>query len=102
VPAIAAHIVAERGDLVHHPVPVDDADGAVLDPHGRGALEQPLNLLRPGRGGEIEVGVGVAQQGVPQGAAHAPGLVTGGFQHPGDLQHLLRHGHRVREAHGEP
>ena len=99
---VGADVAPEGGDLVHHVRPVDHADRAVLHPDRRGAPEEPLHILRPRRGGEVEIGVRIAEEGVPQRAADAPRFVARVLQHTGDLHDLLGHRYGRGEAHGDP
>ena len=70
-------VAPEGGDLVQHARPVDHADRAVLHPDRRRCGGRAAAPPRGrGRGGEVEIGVRVAEQGVPQRAADAPGLVA--------------------------
>ncbi len=71
----------------------------MLDADGRGPAEEPLDFLRPGRGGEVVVGVGIPEERVAQGAADAPGLVAVRLERPGDLEHGLGDLEARRKAH---
>src|ERR1051326_5328739 len=101
VPAVGADVPAERGDLVGPVVPVEHRDGAVLDPHGNGALEQAPHCVRGGGGREIEVVVLEVQQVVADRAAHAPGLEAGLLQRPCNAEHFGRDGQTVWKRHPE-
>ena len=61
-----------------------DGDRAVFQPGGKGA-GQGHGLLRQSRRGHVPVPGDAAQKGVPDAAAHAPGLMARRFQL---LQHL--------------
>ena len=90
VPPVRGHVPSEGGHLVEHSAPVEDAHRAVLLADRSGVAEKAHDLRGRRRGGEIEVGVRVAQERVAERAAHAPGLEPGGLQGACDLQHLVR------------
>ena len=84
---------------MQHPVAVEHADGAVLHPDRHGPLEEPLHLLRRGGGGQVEVLLLVAEQGVAHRAADAPRLVAGLLETPRDRDHLVGNGDARRQRH---
>jgi hypothetical protein len=85
--AVRRHIAPEGGDLVvasagahrHGAEPLADRHGVA---------EQPLDHVGGGRGRHVVVGVGLAQQRVPDRATHTPRLVTRRFQLAGDLENV--------------
>jgi hypothetical protein len=46
--SVSGHVAPEGGDLVEHPIWIQDAHRPVLDSDRHSAREQPLNLLRGG------------------------------------------------------
>src|SRR5687767_6595902 len=91
---IGFDVSAKRGDLVHRAVPIENADGAELDSHRNRARKEATYLLGGRGGGEVPVQVWVPQQGVPDGAAHTPGLEALLLQSLGDVEHGARGGER--------
>ena len=102
VAAVGDHVPAEGGHLVQHAPAVEHADGAVLLADRGRPPEQRGDLRRRGRGGEVVVGVRVAQQGVAERAPDAPGLVAGRLELARDLEHLLRDLQTQHGAHRAP
>ena len=84
------HVATERRDLVHDAGAIEHTHGAELDAMRHGAIEQRPHLRRRGGGGEVPVGVRLAEERVAHGAAHAPRLEAGLGQPGRDLQHGRR------------
>ena len=92
VPVRAVHPVG--GDL-HRAAGRFHGDGAVLQPRRlRPGAEHRQGFLRPGGGGHVPVLRPPAREGVPDAAAHAPGLVARRFQRFQDRLYILRDIHR--------
>ena len=89
VPAVGLDVLAEGRHLVQQPLPVEHAHRAEPEPDRHGTRKEPQDLLRPRRGGDVEVHLGIAEQGVPHRAADAPRLEARALEHAGDVQHLL-------------
>ena len=99
VAPVRLDILPERRDLVRSAPRVEHRDGAVLDPHRHGALEQPADFLGRRGGGEIEIVVLEAEQGVADRPADAPRLIAGGLEPLRDLEDLVRDGEAIGEVH---
>src|SRR5207247_6863526 len=95
-------VLAERGHLVLAVLLVEHGDGAVLDPHRHGALEQPLHLAGRRRGRQVEVMILDPQQIVADRPPDAPRLVARAFQLFGDPQDRIRNRQPGGEAHPRP
>ena len=102
VPPVGLDVLAERGDLVLAVLLVEHGDGAVLDPHRHGALEQPLHLAGRRRGRQVEVMILDPQQIVADRPPDAPRLVARAFQLFGDPQDRIRNRQPGGEAHPRP
>ena len=90
VPTIGGNVPPKSGDLVQYPIAVEHAHGSILDANSHGPGKESLHLLRSGRSGNIEIGLGMAQQTVTQTASYAPGLEPGVLQAARDMQNGLR------------
>ena len=62
VAPVRLDVPPKRGDLVHRPRLVEDANGSELDPYRNGPLaKKPTHVLRGRRGCQVPVEVGVAK-----------------------------------------
>ena len=78
-------LAAEGGDLEFLPIE-ENKHHAKGSAHADGALEQSLDLLGPGRSGDIPVFGGGAKQLIADAAANHVGLVTMGAEGADDVQ----------------
>ena len=84
----AVHVGSEGRDLDPGAVllAADGPEALPLEPHAVGPVtHEPLDLVGPGVGGEVDVLVGEVEQGVPDAAADEVGLVAGRDEPPGQL-----------------
>jgi len=99
VPTVGRNIFAERGDFVMTPASPHRHRAKPLS-HRDGVLKQLLDDLGCRRSRHVVVGVHLAQQRVPDGAADTPRLMTGGVQRLGDFQDIFGDFEAIREMHG--
>ena len=76
--------------LVQRPGAIETPDRPELDPDRDRATEQRLHLGRPRRRCEVPVEMRVAEEGVADGAADAPGLMSRSLELRGDVEDGLR------------
>ena len=81
------------------PLPVEDADRAVFLADRYRPRKQLSHAVGRGGGGHIEVGLFLAEEGVPQRSAHAPRLETRRRERRDDLPHLVGHVHVAGDRH---
>jgi hypothetical protein len=77
---IGPHVAAERSDLVHPAVTIEDADRAELDADRHRPPKYLAHFVRLRAGREIPIQMSVAEQRVAHSTPHTPGFVPGSLQ----------------------